>query len=345
VVLEKEGIKKKAKHIWLKSSTIISGMSKTINDIRSVPFFSVVIPTFNRPELLERAVNSVLNQSFKDFEIIVVDDGSARSAMPVVKAFGDNRIKYIRRDENGSAAAARNTGIRIARGVFIFFLDDDDEYLPGILQKSYDLIKRNNEEIDFLWTGISRVKVTSNGELEYRRNVWPEKFDDIEKGLQMASGIATSFGLCVKKQCFGTIGLFDESLRNSEDTEMAIRLAKSCKFRTVPEVLVKIYQHPGIQLTDKKYHIENLKIYKHIIQQHAAFLFQYPKVIHAHCKAYATICYKLKKRNAGRKIYLKMICRYPLKRIFYADLFCFECFGMHYKEWARERKRRKSRQL
>lgn len=80
------------------------------------PTVSVVIPTYNRAHLLGRAIQSVLNQTYHDFEIIVVDDGSTDNTEKVVKSFNDPRIHYIRHDQNRGGSAARNTGIKMARG-------------------------------------------------------------------------------------------------------------------------------------------------------------------------------------------------------------------------------------
>lgn len=100
---------------------------------------SVVIPTYNRAHVLNRAIRSVLGQTYQHFEIIVVDDGSTDNTEQVVKAIADDRVRYIRHETNkGTAAAARNTGIRQACGEFIGFVDSDDEWLPGKLQKQVD---------------------------------------------------------------------------------------------------------------------------------------------------------------------------------------------------------------
>ena len=96
------------------------------------PTFSVVIPLYNRAEIVTTTIRSVLEQDFGDFEIIVVDDGSKDDPEPVVRAIGDPRIRYVRQD-NAGGGAARNLGIEEARGRYIAFLDSDDQFLPGKL--------------------------------------------------------------------------------------------------------------------------------------------------------------------------------------------------------------------
>ena len=92
-----------------------------------MPTVSVVIPAYNRAHLLKRAIQSVLNQTYQDFELIVVDDASNDNTEEVVKELRDEKIKYIRHRENSGAGVARNTGIRTALGRYIAFQDSDDE--------------------------------------------------------------------------------------------------------------------------------------------------------------------------------------------------------------------------
>src|SRR5262245_52205489 len=98
--------------------------------MRSVghPTVSIVIPTYNRAALIARSIQSVLNQSYADFELLVIDDGSTDETEGVVARFFDLRINYVRLASNAGASAARNVGIRISKGKFIAFQDSDDEW-------------------------------------------------------------------------------------------------------------------------------------------------------------------------------------------------------------------------
>jgi glycosyltransferase involved in cell wall biosynthesis len=103
------------------------------------PKVSVIIPTYNRANLLPRAIKSVLNQTFQDFELIVVDDGSTDNTRKVVEEFqkGDSRVKYFYK-ENGGPGSARNFGLKNAKGNFVIFLDSDDMFLPYILEEEIE---------------------------------------------------------------------------------------------------------------------------------------------------------------------------------------------------------------
>ncbi|MFP4471192.1 MAG: glycosyltransferase [Bacteroidales bacterium] len=305
------------------------------------PYFSIITPTVDRTDLLMRAIKSVLMQSFTDFEHIIVDDGNHPETEAVVGSFNDSRVYYIKNRNVRGAAAAFNTGIRAARGRLISFLGDDDEFLQGMLQKTYNLHQKWADHIRFSFTGILRVRQTKAGEQVILKHIWPEKFEDREQGLAVASGIGNGFGVFVRRTCFEQIGFYDEKLKYASDTEFMIRLAKNFEFRTVPEVLVKINMHSDQQLTDKKYGPVNWKGYYNTIHKHADFIFAHKKVMHAHAKAFTGISFKIKKKRSGRMMYLKLIRHYPFNWVFYADMLCYEMCGKHYKQWRNERRKRK----
>jgi glycosyltransferase involved in cell wall biosynthesis len=129
-----------------------------LSDYNNIPLFSVVIPTYNRADFIGIAIKSVVNQSFRNWELIVVDDGSTDNTREVVYSFKDDRIKY-HFQENQELNAARNKGIMLAKGDFITFLDDDDYYLSDYLSQSKTLIDDNGFK-----TGIYRSGVIIHSE-------------------------------------------------------------------------------------------------------------------------------------------------------------------------------------
>ena len=106
------------------------------------PQISVIIPLYNKESIVGRTLQSVLSQSFEDFEVIVVDDGSKDSSVTVVESIHDERIHLIRQ-ENGGPSKARNTGTRAARGEWVVYLDADDEFLPDALAIFHNAIEKN----------------------------------------------------------------------------------------------------------------------------------------------------------------------------------------------------------
>ncbi len=109
------------------------------------PKISVIIPTCNRPELLYQAVQSILNQSFQNFEIIVVDDGLEKRADKIIEKINDDRIVYIKHEKNKGASAARNTGIKKARGEYLILLDDDDTSFQKRLKIQNKFMDKNSK--------------------------------------------------------------------------------------------------------------------------------------------------------------------------------------------------------
>ena len=109
----------------------------------SIPTISIIIPTFNRAHLLERTINSVLKQTYTDFEIIIIDDASQDNTKDIVQRFKNKNIKYLRQNENKGAPAARNRGIQEAKGRYIAFLDSDDEWVPEKLEKQLALFEKS----------------------------------------------------------------------------------------------------------------------------------------------------------------------------------------------------------
>ena len=122
---------------------------------------SVIIPTYNRAACLKLALASVLNQTYQNFEIIVVDDASTDGTADVVRGFADARITYVRHDVNrgkvGAGAAARNSGIARAQGTYIAFLDDDDEWLPEKLARQVAVLDRGPRSVGAIYTGFVKI--------------------------------------------------------------------------------------------------------------------------------------------------------------------------------------------
>lgn len=109
----------------------------------STPYISVVVPTYNRAHLIERSIRSILQQTFTDYEVLVVDDGSEDNTEQVIKSINDQRITYYKK-ANGERAAARNYGTSKAKGVYVTFFDSDDLMYPHHLQHAYDFINQQN---------------------------------------------------------------------------------------------------------------------------------------------------------------------------------------------------------
>ena len=199
------------------------------------PTVSVIIPTYNRANLINRSVSSVLNQTFKDFEVIVVDDGSIDNTENVVKNFNDSRIKYIKGEKNVGAAAARNIGIKVAKGKFIAFQDSDDEWLPEKLEEQIKIFKKVSLRIGIVYVGRWQIKEEKKMYIPFERV--NQKEGNIYKELLKSNFIGTPT-ILVKKECFEKVGMFNENLPRFQDWELVLRLAKYYNFKFIDEPLV-----------------------------------------------------------------------------------------------------------
>ncbi|MBU4480618.1 glycosyltransferase family 2 protein, partial [Patescibacteria group bacterium] len=202
------------------------------------PTVSVIIPTYNRAHLIDRSIQSVLNQTYQDFELIVVDDGSTDNTEDIIRQFQekDKRIKYIKHDKNKGGSAARNSGIKMSCGDYIAFLDSDDEWQSKKLEKQIKHLNKNHFESFISYTGY--IRVNNEGD----RSVFtPIKHGDIYNDQLWNDYVSPTSAVMVKNICFKKVGLFDESLPARQDYDMWLRLSKHYTFDYIIEPLVIIY--------------------------------------------------------------------------------------------------------
>lgn len=200
-----------------------------------MPKVSVVISTHNRPELLKRAIKSVLNQSFQDFEIIVVDDGLEKRADKVITFFNDKRIKYIQHSKEKGGSAARNAGIKNSKGEYIAFLDDDDEWLPKKLEIQMKKFERTSEDVGFCFSAVKNIY----DDREEVTNVLGGIDNYYELTLRRFKGFLTST-LIIKKNTFDKVGIFDEKFPSHQEVDLMIRVSKQYKGLGINRALVKM---------------------------------------------------------------------------------------------------------
>ena len=206
------------------------------------PKISVIIPTHNRAHLIGRSIQSVFNQTYQDFEIIVVDDGSTDNTSEVIKKYQkkDNRIKYIRHEKNKGGSAARNTGIKAARAEYIAFQDSDDEWLPKKLKNQMEVFKDAPSRVGIVYSDMWRI--TGNKKRYfYSPKIMPKHKIIYEQALDYGVsdiGIQTSL---IKKEVFAKAGMFDEKFPRFIDLEFFIRLSKYYYFFHIEEPLVNYF--------------------------------------------------------------------------------------------------------
>jgi len=231
-----------------------------------MPTISVIIPTYNRAHLLSRAVLSVLNQTYKDFEIIVVDDASTDNTYEVVKSFNDPRIKYIHHEQNKGSAAARNTGIKSARGEYIAFQDSDDEWLPEKLNKQMEIFNRASPQVGVVYSGFYHIDGGNRKYVPDYNTQIPE--GNIFEELLKKNYVGTPAAI-IRKVCFEKVGMFEERLLSLEDWELFIRISKFYEFKFIKDPLLNAFFSPGSVSSNKT---ASLEAYKLILERHIHIL-------------------------------------------------------------------------
>lgn len=203
-----------------------------------MPKVSVIVPTYNAMSYIAETVASILNQTFTDFELILIDDGSSDGTAQWITQVADPRVKAITQENKGKAQTC-NIGIRLAQGEYLAFLDHDDLWQPTKLEKQVNCLDQDPDAgLVTTWLTIidGQSKVTSDVMASsVEGQVWQQV---IEKNSIHSASIPL-----IRRRCFETVGMFDETLFPSEDWDMWIRIAARYTFAVVKEPLTQWRQH------------------------------------------------------------------------------------------------------
>ena len=194
------------------------------------PKVSVIVPTYNRTDRLKEALQSILQQTCQDFEILVVNDGGTDVAATVA-ALNDGRITYIQHDRNRGLAASRNTGLTAASGTYIAYLDDDDRYLPNHLETLVSVLDQGEYKVAYSDAWRVHEQLSHDRHIEIGRDV-PYSYDFNPAHLLVSNYFPV---LCMmhRRDCLDQVGRFDESLYAHEDWDLWIRMATVFPFKHV----------------------------------------------------------------------------------------------------------------
>lgn len=224
--------------------------------------FSVIIPNYNRAEAVKVAINSVLNQTYQDFEVIVVDDCSTDNSVLEISKIKDPKLKILQLDKNSGAARARNYGVARANGELISFLDSDDYYEPEFLEESYKVISECGSEIGFMWTGV-RYHYTNR---TYDRSWTPPRkknaYYTFLHNLQIGSGS----GITLRKNAFLNCGGFNVDLPAAEDTAFFLKITQEYDYVNTNEILINVIKKGEDRMS--KSFINIAKAYNKFLSQH-----------------------------------------------------------------------------
>ncbi len=206
---------------------------------------SVIIPTYNRASLLPRAIKSVLGQTYKNIELVIVDDCSTDDTRRIVQSLSknDRRIKYFFHEKNRGGSAARNTGIKMASGEYVAFQDSDDKWIHDKLEKQMEIFNSSLDKRIIVYTSFLRIEKGKVLYFPYCRNVKKKNgmlFNELLRG-----NFIDFPTILLKKECLESVGLLDESFPRNQDWELFLRLSKAYPFKFVDEPLVLSFETPG----------------------------------------------------------------------------------------------------
>jgi glycosyltransferase involved in cell wall biosynthesis len=271
------------------------------------PRVSVILPTYNRARLLPRAMRSVLNQSWRDLELIVVDDGSSDDTAAVVAAFDDSRVRYLAPAGNLGDAGARNRGIAAARGEWLAFQDSDDEWLLHklALQMQYALGPQAE------WAAVAASVLRLAGrQIEYI--AWPRTGGNADVGeVEFAAFLygMTAYlqGLVVRRDAVEALGGFDTRLRARSDFDFCLRLAQRYRVAAIIEPVAVSHESPTSISGRIEYQLADCH---YLLTRHAAILQSQPVAQARYHYLYArTLVFAGRRRQALRALRQALGCR------------------------------------
>lgn len=279
---------------------------------------SVILPSHGRPDSLKVACESVLSQSYRDLELIVIDDGSKIDLRPVVEALDDDRVRYVRHEVNGGPSRARNTGLKMARGRFIAFQDSDDMWLP-------DKLSRQIEKLESL---PDEVGVVTGSKILYGRDEFHNygagkvtcapppnrkiKLDDDQVREFFFSNRISLQNTVFRRNCFPEREWFDPCARANEDWEFTVRLVQHTKvYETLEPVVLSFISTDSISRNTRKQAIGTIRILK----KNQRVLAAYPEA-HARILLYlAQGLMSLGRKRAAKRILCKALRIHPMKTL------------------------------
>lgn len=300
--------------------------------------FSVVIPTYNRAELLQRAIDSALKQTFPAHEIIVVDDGSTDNTTEVVKEYGE-QVRYIWQ-ENAGVSSARNRGIEESEGNVIAFLDSDDDWKPEKLKLQAKCFFEH--DVSVCVTDSLEEGGPHSGKSTFEKSVL---FDELRNSgpvfdafplLAQQNFINTST-VAAKKECFKKVGIFDETLKATEDTDLWLRLSVQYKFGMIHQNLGTRYlQDEGLSGDKELQYKGRVAIFNKLLKNSDGLSADRPALIKTRKKWILgrLLFYYWKEKRIGRLVsyFMTRNPSYLFSKMFYKG------FYWDYKTWKNNRR-------
>ena len=266
--------------------------------MENVPLVSIIMPAYNAEKTIVESIESVLRQTYINWELILINDGSTDTSHDLMSNYDDPRIKYLQQNNKG-VASARNFGLSMAKGEFVAFLDSDDLWLNTKLERSIETFERSN--CDLVYSKIKIFTKTINNAVSYTYKELIKENDDYLRLL--IYDYVPTLTVVVKKSVLDKIGYFDTDLNGTEDWDFWIRIAKEHKIKFIPEELAYYrYLETGLSKNRGKHLNEEFKVLKkHVINNHHISKTVYRKSLWVWNKKSFFHC--IKQRNYKRAFY------------------------------------------
>lgn len=231
----------------------------------NVPLVSVIIPTYNRAHRLGYCIESVLNQTYPRIEVIVVDDCSNDNTVNLVRSYGDKGVRYVRMRDRSGAQAARNGGIREARGDWISFQDSDDEWLPGKLTRQMGALAA----VGYDPLTVVHSNVVRHYHREKRRQTWrlPKISGPTARSVLLGGATVLFPTVVTSRTALERISYLDERAPSHQEWDTAISLSRCCSFIHIEEPLVVYHIHEESSIS--KSSLRDVEGWSYIITKHA----------------------------------------------------------------------------
>lgn len=273
---------------------------------------SVIIPTYKRNAfMVRRAVLSVLNQTYNDIELLIIDDSpdsfdNRAEVERMLYKINDDRIKYIKHDKNLGACAARNTGIKNSTGAYIAFLDDDDEWLPDKLE--LQIQKFTSDDVGLVFCKACYVNEI-DGSI-YEKNSLIYENDVFDKLIFSTNFIGSTSSVIIRRSCLEISGLFDEEMQSLQDFDLWLRIAAHYRVKYVDRPLINYYIHKGDRITTN--YNKQIAGHERLIMKNKEYLDNHNKVRYFRYSMLLPYYASMRMYKKIFLIYLKCITMRPL---------------------------------
>ncbi len=245
------------------------------------PVLSVIVRTYDRPALLQRALDSLAAQTYRDIEAVVINDAGPDIAPLLERYEGRLAIRYVRRERNGGVTAALNEGVRAAIGMYVGYLDDDDLWYPDHAARLVDALERTGAKLAYA-NCVAEYADVVDGRLEPREYaIFTDR--DFEKDAFLNDNLATIHSFVHRRDLFDRVGLFDESMAACEDWEMWLRMSRTIDFVHVDRVTVEYSwrREAGVTNMTSRSQRAFARAHVHVAQKHAALYARRPSLLKA----------------------------------------------------------------